>query len=206
MLKIQPLKDCRTPEELLVSLVHIRRRQKLECHVSRWTHQGEGKAGRRAALLSPQHSLYLGCRKLLPNLRESLSFSTNPFRKWPHRGLEVKITLYPRPQEHSTMEDRPSPPNLPSDSDHFVPGQDLGKGTEGGCWETLGRVCIIELRYTREEYTQVHASSLKQTGIFNRQEWARLMRPATANCLQGLEGFRCQYIMMTGKLELIKRK
>lgn len=49
-------------------------------------------------------------------------------------------------------------------------------------------------------------SSLKQTAIFNRQEWARLMKPATASCLKGLEGFQCHSIMMTEKLELIKRK
>lgn len=50
------------------------------------------------------------------------------------------------------------------------------------------------------------ALSLKQTAILNRLKWARLMKPATASCLKGLEGFQCQYIMMTEKLELIKRK
>lgn len=49
-------------------------------------------------------------------------------------------------------------------------------------------------------------SSLKQRAMFTRQGWARSMKPATASCLKGPEGFQCQPIMMTVKLELIKRK
>lgn len=102
----------------------------------------------------------------------------------------AQITLHPPPQGH-----RHGPPSLPSDSDHFV--RPWAKGQ--------GRVLIHSgpnMYHRTEIYEggvgEGYASSLKQTAIFNRQEWARLMRPATANCYKGLKGFQCQDIMMTG--------
>lgn len=92
----------------------------------------------------------------------------------------VQITLYPHPKEIAPQNTDMALPAFPQTvttlSSH-------GQGDRGRVLIDSGPNMYHRAEIYEGGMGEGYASSLKQTAILNRQEWARLMRPATANCL-----------------------